>query len=131
MAATLTFLDATTTGERRAALRVNLEVPTITVRELIRTRVFEEVTRYNRDGRGPYQGLVEPTDLERDLNPVRRLKRRSLDWHEQVEVALAAFESSGFLLLVDDRQVTSLDEQVAVKPGTEVTFLKLVPLVGG
>jgi hypothetical protein len=35
------------------------------------------------------------------------------------------------VLLVDDRQVESLDETVVLRAGGEVTFLKLVPLVGG
>jgi len=35
------------------------------------------------------------------------------------------------MVLVDDRQAESLDEDIVVKPETRVSFLKLVPLVGG
>jgi hypothetical protein len=34
-------------------------------------------------------------------------------------------------LLVDDRQVDELEEEIEIRPDTTVTFLKLVPLVGG
>jgi hypothetical protein len=34
-------------------------------------------------------------------------------------------------LLVDDRQVEELEEVIEIRPDTTVTFLKLVPLVGG
>jgi hypothetical protein len=34
-------------------------------------------------------------------------------------------------MLVDDRQAESLDQSFEVKVDTEVTFVKLVPLVGG
>ena len=34
-------------------------------------------------------------------------------------------------LLVDNRQVESLDEEIELKVATEVSFIKLVPLVGG
>ena len=42
-----------------------------------------------------------------------------------------AFGRNGFVVLVDDRQVEELDEDIELALGTEVTFLKLVPLVGG
>jgi hypothetical protein len=34
-------------------------------------------------------------------------------------------------MVVDDRQVEALEEEIRVRPETQVTFLKLVPLVGG
>ena len=34
-------------------------------------------------------------------------------------------------MLVDDRQVDELDEEIEIRPDTTVTFLKLVPLLGG
>jgi hypothetical protein len=38
---------------------------------------------------------------------------------------------NGFILLVDDRQVKTLDEEIRVRPGTQVKLLKLIPLAGG
>ena len=46
-------------------------------------------------------------------------------------VAVEAFSRNGFVVLVDDRQVESLDAVLDVSRRTEITFLKLVPLVGG
>jgi hypothetical protein len=46
-------------------------------------------------------------------------------------VTLGAFGRNAFVVLVDDRQVAELDEEVHLRAGTRVTFLKLVPLVGG
>jgi len=34
-------------------------------------------------------------------------------------------------LLVDDRQVDEFDYEIEIRPDTTLTFLKLVPLVGG
>ncbi|WP_329545883.1 hypothetical protein OG548_16780 [Streptomyces sp. NBC_01356] len=56
---------------------------------------------------------------------------RRIDPDAQTELALKAFAGNGFLLLVGDRQVTDLDEEIELLMGTEVTFLKLVALVGG
>jgi len=49
----------------------------------------------------------------------------------QIERALEAFETNGFLLLVDETQVTDLDEEVHLGSGSVVTFVQLTPLVGG
>jgi hypothetical protein len=38
---------------------------------------------------------------------------------------------NGFFVLVGDRQAESLDEPFEVKADTEVSFVKLMPLVGG
>ena len=65
------------------------------------------------------------------LNGYRIREGRKIDWEAQLEKALDAFQRNGFLLLVDDRQLTDLDEEVVLKPGSQVTFLRLVPLVGG
>lgn len=112
MAVFLEVHDEQGAGQRTASWRLELPEPTITVRELIRTRVYEEVRRRNRD-------RTDGTEIE------------SADWHEQAEKALDAFTRRSFLLLVDDRQVQSLDEQIRVDESTEVVFLRLVPLVGG
>jgi hypothetical protein len=127
----VTVLDETTRGEELNSFALELPEPTLTVRELIRARVHEEVRAHNESRPDRFLGLVQPTDTERDLNGYRFRKRRPVNWTKQAEVALAAFESNGFILLVNDRQVESLDEQVRVDPGSRITFLKLVPLVGG
>ena len=56
---------------------------------------------------------------------------RMIDWEPQFTQACEAFESNRVLVLVDQRQVESLDQVITIQPNTEVTFLKLVPLVGG
>jgi len=131
MSTTLTVCDEITSGERRQALTLHIPEPTITARELIRARVFEEVQSYNAAQSGRFEGLVQPRDAERDGTGYRLPPARKLDWHEQSQAALDAFERNGFVLLVDNRQVESLQEEIRVHPETQVTFLKLVPLVGG
>lgn len=131
MATALTVYDETTSGERTAGVTLDLPEPTISARELIRARVFEEVKRYNETLSTRFQGLVQPTETERELNGFRFRQPRKLDWHEQSRAALEAFERNGFILLVDDRQVETLEEEIRVRPETQVTFLKLIPLVGG
>lgn len=126
---TLTVIDETTAGDRSDTLVLEFFTQQITVEELIEQRVKQEVEQFNRQTKETrFFGLVQPSSTERRLN---RSQRRSIDWKKQANVAIHAFRGNGFLLLVNDRQLTELDEPIDIRPDTKVTFLKLVPLVGG
>lgn len=103
----------------------------ITVRDLIHQRVRQKVEQFNASKPPIFHGLVQPTDTERTLNGFKVRKQRLIDWEKQAERAEEAFMTNGFMVLVDERQVTELDEVIAFRPNSTVTFLKLVPLVGG
>ena len=133
MLATLTIRDETTFGfdKNPYVFTLDLDVERVTARDLVRERVRREVEDYNARRPEFFRGLVQPSDAERTLNGFRLRRERALDWEEQFERALEAFERNGFILLVDDRQVEDLDQLIEIGPRTSVTFLKLVPLVGG
>ncbi|MFC7262650.1 hypothetical protein [Streptomyces lutosisoli] len=127
----VTFVDETTSGDRGAGWGIEIAEERLALRELIRRRVFQEVAEYNARTPGVFQGLVQPRDAERVLNGYALRTSRRIDSEVQTELALKAFAGNGFLVLVGDRQVTELDEEIELVLGTEVTFLKLVALVGG
>jgi len=127
----VTFVDETTSGERRGSWGLEIAEERLTLGELIRRRVFQEVAEYNTARPDLFHGLVRPTDAERTLNGYRLREPRRIDPERQCELALEAFGRNGFLVLVGDRQVEELDEQIDLPLGTEVVFLQLVPLVGG
>jgi hypothetical protein len=132
MSAILTIWDEAATGKLLRSFVLELSRDTTTIRELIRARVEQEVTRFNaRQDDAPFHGLVQPRDAERLLNGFRVPRHRVIDWQEQFERALEAFERNGFLVLVDDRQAESLDDPIVISEVSKVSFVKLVPLVGG
>jgi hypothetical protein len=134
MSTTLKIRDETTLslgGDEEEGFTLEVLTARITVRDLIRTRVANEVRDYNLSQPEYFRGLVQPTDAESTLNGFRMRKRRKIDPEKQFELALRAFYTNGFILLVDDKQVEELEEEIEVRPDTTVTFLKLVPLVGG
>jgi hypothetical protein len=103
----------------------------MTVRELIRARIYQEVRDYNQAQPEYFRGLVQPTEAEQVLNGYKLGPRREIDWEQQFQRALEAFGRNGFFVLVGDKQAESLDQEFEVKVDTEVSFVKLVPLVGG
>src|SRR5688500_6134819 len=108
----LTIRDESATGNVTNELTLDVLSETITVRELIRSRVYQEVQDYNRrqsaagsggGGGATFRGLVTPGDAERALNGAVKLRRpREIDWKDQFEKAQDAFERNGFFVLVDD-----------------------------
>ena len=136
MTVTLMVRDETTAGSVYGELPLEFPSERITVRELIRARVYQEVQDFNRQqGENVFRGLVQPSDTERILNghrPEYRLKQhREIDWKQQFDSALGAFQQNGFLVLIDNKQAENLEQEFTISSGTEVSFVKLTLLVGG
>lgn len=136
MPISLTIRDESPAGDLIHELPLDFPSERITVRDLIRERIYQEVQDFNRKKSDQvFRGLVQPTGAERVLNGTRteyRLKSfRPIDWKTQFEKATDEFGRNGFLVLVDDRQAECLDQEFVVSGGTQVSFVKLTLLVGG
>ena len=141
MSTTLTIRDETTGGKTTNEFTLEVLSERITVGELIRSRVYQEVKDYNLLSTSVYRGLVQPLEAENTPGGVRARQDRPgqkgprqkppIDWQEQLDVALEAFRRRQVLVLVGDRQVDDLEEELEITPQTVVTFVRLVPLVGG
>lgn len=130
--ATLKIRDEELNGKSLGEFSLDFLTERITVRELIRSRVYQEVKDHNaKQNQAVFQGLVQPTDAEQTLNGYRLKKPRSIDWQEQFDKAIDAFQKNQILILVNDRQMESLEEKIDVAPDTSVSFLRLTLLVGG
>jgi len=129
---TFQIWDDSFPGKRSTATTtIHLDAASSTVRELLRARVRQEVEHYNQTLPETFQGLVQPEESEKLLNGFRLKVKRPLDWEAQFHRACSSFEKNGFLILVDDNQVTELDELIELTPDSRVQFVKLAPLVGG
>ena len=135
MPITVTIRDQSGAGRVAATITLDGVDSRITVRALIRTRVREEVARYNAElgtgGGGTFSGLVMPDGAEPAAKGFRMPAPRPVDWEQQADQAVKAFGRNGFFVLVGDRQVTDLDEVLDLSPSTDIRFVRLVQLVGG
>lgn len=136
---TLTIRDESATGESLHEWELTDLSDRITVRELIRSRVYQEVRdrqvrRANtRDEPLPTspEGRVLAARAASGLVTSKAADPAKVDWRKQVEIACRAFEAGGLIVLIDDAQVTSLETEFDVGPSTDVAFLRLTPLIGG
>jgi hypothetical protein len=132
----LSIRDETPTGRSLHELSLDFLSERITVRELIRERVHHEVKEFNRRQHDKaFHGLVQPVNAEQVLNGRRteyRLKEhRPIDWEEQFARAVDGFTRNSFFVLIDNQQADGIGQEFVIGPSTKVTFVKLVPLVGG
>src|SRR5271166_3568116 len=99
MPVTIQIQDETIPGRLSPAEAITVLQSATSVRELIRSRVQQEVERYNRTLPEVFQGLVQPEESEQILNGFRMKTKRPLDWEVQFKRACASFERNGFLIL--------------------------------
>lgn len=119
-----------TGGPSRRSYRLELPSERITVSELIRVYVADQLSKFNVSDRVVGPNFEAPE--ERLLNPDRhKVAGDKYDCDAQFKKAVAAFRGNQFFVIVDGRQVEVLDEELVLNPDTKVSFLKLVPLVGG
>lgn len=132
MGAALKIVDETPGGRVLQRTTLVLVSERVTAREIIERRVRQEVAEFNaRQEPGVFQGLVQPREAELALHGYRLRRPRALDADEQCALALEAFDRRGFLMLADRRQIASLDQAISVARDSVISFVKLVPLVGG
>ena len=131
MSATLTIHDETASGQKTNTFTLDCLTERMTVRELIRARIYQEVQDFNQKEPECFRGLIQPTDAERVLNGYKLKAKRKIDWQQQYARALEAFDRNGFFVLVGEKQAETLDQEFEVKADTEVSFVRLVQLVGG
>ena len=131
MSVTVTVRDQSMKGETLRESMLEFLTEKVTVRELIRSRVYQEVREYNAKQPQYFHGLVQPTDAEKTLNGYKIRKARMIDWEGQYKAAVEAFERKQVLVLADDRQLDQLAEELVLRHDTKVTFIKLVFLTGG
>ncbi|MEM9829010.1 MAG: hypothetical protein AAF944_00150 [Bacteroidota bacterium] len=128
---TLTIYDRTFFGENVGEVQITVGSEVTTVREIINARVEAEVSDYNQRQAQYFQGLVQPNEAEQTLNDFRLKKRQKIDPEQHAYLALDSFLKNQYFVLIDDVQAESLDQEVTLHPETEISFLKLTPLVGG
>lgn len=131
MAGKVNVRDDTLSGQTLDEFELQFSDDKIDVRELIRSRVYQEVSDYNAGTGTHFRGLVQPRDSRPDGQRFWMKQQRHIDWRDQFELALESFRAGRIIILVNDVQVESLDHQLDLTANTSVSFLKLVPLVGG
>ncbi|MEM7250094.1 MAG: hypothetical protein AAF493_01635 [Pseudomonadota bacterium] len=111
------------------ALRLEVNSTRVRVRDLIRFRVEQELEQRTTRNRA----LIDVSDEERELNGEHERGEVKLEAKlaRHVEVALAGFEENAYFVLDGNGQFENLDDEVDLTQSNQITFYRLLPLVGG
>lgn len=138
MSFALKIYDKTLGGNQRFVRELTLVSERMTVRQVIEARLDAEIATMKAQAadvaRAGESTLVMPAFVETTLNGPRSYgpaRRHDIDRAAQVEVVVKAFRENKLLMFVDNRQVTELDQEIGFGANSTVTFIRLVPLVGG
>jgi hypothetical protein len=121
-------------GEWLMELGLPLSATSMTVRELIATRVETETAQHNAElDRGrQFRGLITAAPaVTSELNGWQGRKRegKPVEGDVMLKIALDAYEAGDLVVLIDGEPAGGLDSEVTVDEGTTVLFRKMRPLV--
>jgi len=116
----VTIHDRTSTGDPTGTITLPGLPDGITLRQLIRLRVREEVARANVGAWRILLGLITSNDPT----------RTPIDWQVQADAAIDLFLANGYIVLVNGVQVTDLETRIDLKRDPDVRFIRLTLLEG-
>ncbi|MEN0004442.1 MAG: hypothetical protein AAF798_09870 [Bacteroidota bacterium] len=123
--------DDTIGGATQNSFEIVAAKKTASVRELIKLRIYKEVEQFNQHSPEYFRSLVQPTAAEVTLNGYKMKEKRKIDPEKQYYLALEAFTKNGYFLIINNKQVESLEQEIELRDDLELQFIKLTPLVGG
>lgn len=123
--------DDTIGGVTKNSFVIEINEQKASVQELIKMRIFNEVENFNEKLPEYFRSLVQPTEAEVTLNGYRLAEKRQIDPEKQYYLALDAFKKNGYFLIINDKQVDSLDQEIEIQDNMKLQFIKLTQLVGG
>ena len=131
MSVTITIKDETAGGKLMNEVSVSFASELVSVKEIVRARVYADVEAYNQRLPEYFNGLVQPGEAEKTLNGYKMKERRRVDPEKQFLVAIDAFLKNGYFVLIDNIQAETPEQMVVINAHTAISFIKLTPLVGG
>lgn len=131
MSVSLPIQDQIDLGKVVSSRVLKFPVNRVTVKELIETRVSQEIESFMEQSSQPFLNIIKPGSIEGSLNNSKYKKKVNFDIKAQQNIAINAFENNGYFILFNDRQLTELEDIVHITPNSKVVFFKLTAIVGG
>jgi hypothetical protein len=128
---TVRIKDETAGGKTTGEIEVRFNTELIAVKDIIKARVTAEVDAYNNKMPDYFNGLVQPNEAEKTINGFKLKQKRKIDAEKQCYAALEAFNKNAYFVLIDNIQAENLEQMIVINKNTEISFVKLTPLVGG
>ncbi len=123
MSITITVKNELLQGGAQPSWPLEIHEECSTLREIIRCRIYQDVSEYHARKRVRELCLIPPTTCQ-SQSETGTEDRPLLDWQRHYKQAIKAFEKRSYIVIVDNKQVTQLDSQVQLTSESSVTFFK-------
>jgi len=139
----LKIRDISSQGDTLHEFYLSLSLPSTTVRNLIEQRVRTEFEAIQKEEKLKGIAMFDVSETEKMLNNHAKAtvdsgqtradgkSKFELELDTHIKNALLGFESNRFFITVNDKQVVNLDEPIIDVENCDITFMQLIPLVGG
>jgi hypothetical protein len=123
--------EASFSGKILDEIFLEIEQEITSVAEIIANHVIQQVTCSNNQLKKQQKSYQN--DFEQELNlHTSRVKNRALfDTEKEIYKANSAFQNKQMIVMIDNKQAQSLEEEVFLNENTTIRFLRLMPLIGG
>lgn len=121
--------DVSEAGHELGRARLDDLPPELSLGELLRRRIRDDVERYNADPGRVFDGLVQPADAVRHSDGHHLRSPRPLDADRLTTAALEAAAAGMLWFVVGDRTLTDLEHRIDPDAHDEVTVVLRRPVV--
>lgn len=131
----ITIQEETFVGKILNKIALEVDKEQMTIAELIRYKVEHSVAKHNatveaENNQAGTQHAVE-TVLNKHKPQTYAFKRELADSEQETYRAWEAFKTNQLIVLIDNSQAESLEQEVLFNQDTVASFLKMTQLVGG
>lgn len=121
--------DQSRAGHVLGGVRISGLPDRITLADLIRVRVRQEVADYNQEPGRVFRGLVQPHDAVAHSDGFHLRRPRHLDAEHQVRAAEQAVRTGLLRVRIAGAEYGALDAELDLTGEPEVVFVKQRPVV--
>jgi hypothetical protein len=124
--------DQTVGGPITHQMMIDFLTENITLRDLIKSRVYQEVKDTNAKRSISATAMFQLSATEAMLNEAQKHREfKPIEFQTEYDKAIDAFLKGRYFVLIDNHQPMDLDEMIVLHPDKKVNFIKLVYLTGG
>lgn len=129
----LQIKEETFAGKVLDEILIEVQKERLTVAELIQCKVEKEVENYNiriiQENQGFRNNIEETLNAKNPQNTA--IQHKLADIESEVYRAWEAFKNNQVFVMVNNRQVENLEEELLLNQESQVSFIQLTPLAGG
>jgi len=119
---------------------LNIELPNfehLKLRNLITAVVTKQVKEFNeQNDNGSILKYLKPTEIEDSAQVGKvgfnhKYNNKTANLEDSIKVAIQGFMDGVYFVFINEKKIESIDQEITLEQGDQITFLRLTFLSGG